>query len=65
MVPATLLIIFVLLYVRFGRFDEALLVMATLPFALTGGISYFSPVAQLNSTTDSSTPTRPAASSFL
>ena len=37
MVPATLLIIFVLLYVTFGRFDEALLVMATLPFALTGG----------------------------
>ena len=36
-VPATLLIIFVLLYVTFGRFDEALLVMATLPFALTGG----------------------------
>jgi Cu(I)/Ag(I) efflux system membrane protein CusA/SilA len=36
-VPATLLIIFVLLYVRFGRFNEALLIMATLPFALTGG----------------------------
>ena len=36
-VPATLLIIFVLLYVTFGRFDEALLIMATLPFALTGG----------------------------
>ncbi len=36
-IPATLLIIFVLLYVTFGRFDEALLVMATLPFALTGG----------------------------
>ncbi|MDO9223353.1 MAG: efflux RND transporter permease subunit [Caulobacter sp.] len=37
-VPATLLIIFVLLYVIFGRFDEAALVMGTLPFALTGGI---------------------------
>ena len=37
-VPATLLIIFVLLYVTFGRFDEAGLIMATLPFALTGGI---------------------------
>jgi Cu(I)/Ag(I) efflux system membrane protein CusA/SilA len=37
-VPATLLIIFVLLYVTFGRFDEAALIMATLPFALTGGI---------------------------
>jgi Cu(I)/Ag(I) efflux system membrane protein CusA/SilA len=37
-VPATLLIIFVLLYVTFGRFDEAGLIMATLPSALTGGI---------------------------
>ncbi|EJL37946.1 heavy metal efflux pump, cobalt-zinc-cadmium [Caulobacter sp. AP07] len=37
-VPATLLIIFVLLYVIFGRFDEAGLIMATLPFALTGGV---------------------------
>jgi Cu(I)/Ag(I) efflux system membrane protein CusA/SilA len=37
-VPATLLIIFVLLYVTFGRFDEAALIMASLPFALTGGI---------------------------
>jgi Cu(I)/Ag(I) efflux system membrane protein CusA/SilA len=37
-VPATLLIIFVLLYLIFKRFDEALLIMATLPFALTGGV---------------------------
>ncbi|MDR7114512.1 efflux RND transporter permease subunit [Caulobacter sp. BE254] len=37
-VPATLTIIFVLLYVIFRRFDEAGLIMATLPFALTGGI---------------------------
>jgi Cu(I)/Ag(I) efflux system membrane protein CusA/SilA len=37
-VPATLLIIFVLLYLTFRRFDEALLIMATLPFALAGGI---------------------------
>jgi Cu(I)/Ag(I) efflux system membrane protein CusA/SilA len=37
-VPATLLIIFVLLYLTFGRFDEALLIMGTLPFALTGGL---------------------------
>jgi Cu(I)/Ag(I) efflux system membrane protein CusA/SilA len=37
-VPATLLIIFVLLYLIFRRADEALLIMATLPFALTGGI---------------------------
>ena len=37
-VPATLLIIFFLLYLTFGRFDEAALIMATLPFALTGGV---------------------------
>ena len=37
-VPATLLIIFVLLYLTFGRLDEALLIMLTLPFALTGGV---------------------------
>jgi len=37
-VPATLLIIFVLLYMTFRRFDEAALIMGTLPFALTGGI---------------------------
>jgi Cu(I)/Ag(I) efflux system membrane protein CusA/SilA len=37
-VPATLMIIFVLLYLTFRRFDEALLIMGTLPFALTGGI---------------------------
>ncbi|MBL8521808.1 MAG: efflux RND transporter permease subunit, partial [Betaproteobacteria bacterium] len=36
-VPATLLIIFVLLYLTFRRVDEALLIMATLPFALIGG----------------------------
>ena len=37
-VPATLLIIFALLYATFRRFDEAALVMGTLPFALTGGL---------------------------
>ncbi|TWI49265.1 Cu(I)/Ag(I) efflux system membrane protein CusA/SilA [Pseudomonas duriflava] len=37
-VPATLLIIFVLLYLVFTRFSEAFLIMATLPFALTGGV---------------------------
>ena len=37
-VPFTLLIIFVLLYLTFGSFGEALLIMATLPFALVGGI---------------------------
>ncbi len=37
MVPATLLIIFVLLYLEFRRIDEALLIMTSLPFALVGG----------------------------
>jgi len=37
-VPFTLLIIFVLLYLTFRRFDEALLIMTTLPFALVGGV---------------------------
>lgn len=37
-VPATLAIIFLLLYLTFGRLDEAALIMGTLPFALTGGI---------------------------
>jgi Cu(I)/Ag(I) efflux system membrane protein CusA/SilA len=37
-VPATLVIIFLLLYLTFKRFDEAALIMGTLPFALTGGI---------------------------
>ena len=36
-VPFTLLIIFVLLYMTFKQVDEALLIMATLPFALIGG----------------------------
>jgi len=36
--PATLAIIFLLLYATFRRFDEAAIVMASLPFALTGGI---------------------------
>src|SRR5437867_1848255 len=36
-VPATLLIIFVLLYLIFCRFADALLIMAALPFALVGG----------------------------
>jgi Cu(I)/Ag(I) efflux system membrane protein CusA/SilA len=37
-VPATLLIIFVLLYLTFRSAGEAALIMATLPLALTGGI---------------------------
>lgn len=36
-VPFTLLIIFVLLYLTFRRIGEALLIMATLPLALIGG----------------------------
>ena len=36
--PATILIIFLLLYLTFRRFDDALIVMASLPFALTGGV---------------------------
>ncbi len=36
-IPATLALIFVLLYLNFRRIDEALLIMATLPMALTGG----------------------------
>ena len=37
-VPVTLCIIFVLLYVIFKRLDEAVLIMTTLPFAMAGGI---------------------------
>ncbi len=37
-VPFTLLIIFVLLYLTFASFGEAVLIMAALPFALVGGI---------------------------
>ena len=36
-VPATLVIIFVLLYLTFRRFSDALIIMVTLPFALVGG----------------------------
>jgi Cu(I)/Ag(I) efflux system membrane protein CusA/SilA len=37
-VPVTLVIILLLLYLSFGRMGEALLIMATLPFALVGGL---------------------------
>jgi len=37
-VPATLLIVGVLLYLTFRRLDEALIIMGSLPFALTGGV---------------------------
>ncbi len=36
-VPVTLVIIFLLLYLTFGKITEAVIVMATLPFALIGG----------------------------
>jgi len=36
-VPATLVIISVLLYLTFGRLDEAALILASVPFALIGG----------------------------
>ncbi len=36
-IPATLVIIFVLLFLTFGRLDEAALILVTLPFALIGG----------------------------
>jgi Cu(I)/Ag(I) efflux system membrane protein CusA/SilA len=39
-VPFTLLVIFVLLFLTFRRMDEALLILATLPFALIGGFWY-------------------------
>jgi Cu(I)/Ag(I) efflux system membrane protein CusA/SilA len=37
-VPVTLAIIFLLLYVNFGRLAETLIVMLSLPFALVGGL---------------------------
>ncbi|MSP00458.1 MAG: efflux RND transporter permease subunit [Acetobacteraceae bacterium] len=37
-VPVTLLIIFVLIYLNFGRLTETLIVMASVPFALIGGV---------------------------
>ena len=38
MVPVTLLIIFLLLYLNFKRITETLIVMLSLPFALVGGL---------------------------
>jgi Cu(I)/Ag(I) efflux system membrane protein CusA/SilA len=38
MVPMTIMIIFVLLYLAFRRVDEAVLILMSLPFALVGGI---------------------------
>ena len=37
-VPLTLVVIFVLLYIHFHSFSEAFIVMASLPFALVGGV---------------------------
>ncbi|HSG09349.1 MAG TPA: CusA/CzcA family heavy metal efflux RND transporter [Longimicrobiales bacterium] len=39
-VPATLLIIFLLLYMNFGRLGETLIVLLSLPFALVGGVVF-------------------------
>jgi Cu(I)/Ag(I) efflux system membrane protein CusA/SilA len=39
-IPVTLAIIFVLLYLTFRRLDEAAIIMATLPLALIGGFWY-------------------------
>jgi Cu(I)/Ag(I) efflux system membrane protein CusA/SilA len=38
MLPVTLLVIFLLLYFNFGRIQETLIVMLSLPFALVGGV---------------------------
>jgi len=37
-VPLTLLVIFLLLYLNFGRLTETIIVMLSLPFALVGGL---------------------------
>lgn len=37
-VPATLLVIFLLLYLNFGRLTDTLIVMLSLPFSLVGGL---------------------------
>ncbi|SDB71720.1 efflux RND transporter permease subunit [Belnapia rosea] len=37
-VPVTLLVIFVLLFLNFGRLTETLIVMLSVPFALVGGV---------------------------
>src|SRR6476661_9194146 len=37
-VPITLVIIFVLLYLNFGRLTETLIVMLSVPYALVGGV---------------------------
>jgi copper/silver efflux system protein len=37
-VPLTLLVIFLLLYLNFGRLTETLIVMLSVPFALVGGV---------------------------
>ena len=36
-IPATLLVIFILLYIHFGNLTEVVIVMASLPFSLIGG----------------------------
>lgn len=39
-VPATLVIIFLLLYMNFGRLGETLVVLLSLPFAMVGGVVF-------------------------
>ena len=46
-VPVTLLIIFVLLYLNFGGLTDALIVMLSVPFALVGGV-WFMYLMQFN-----------------
>ncbi|MDR2456212.1 MAG: CusA/CzcA family heavy metal efflux RND transporter [Deltaproteobacteria bacterium] len=38
MIPATLIIIFILLYSEFGNFTDAAMIMLSLPFSLVGGV---------------------------
>lgn len=41
MVPMTVMIIFILLYLAFRRVEEALLILMSLLFALVGGIWFY------------------------
>ena len=39
-IPVTLLLIFILIYMALGRLSDSLIVFSTLPFALFGGLLY-------------------------
>ena len=52
-VPATLLIIFALLYATFRRWDEALLIMGTLPFAASGCFICWATISRWQPASDS------------